>query len=347
MLETFSLDDLRLIRGIGAAGTLTGAARLLKVDHSTAFRRLGAMEVRLGAKLFERARDGYAPTPAGEAAITTGTRILAELADLERHLAGEDIRPSGSVRVTTTDTLVDVASPVLAALRTEHSGILVELVVANTFFTLTKREADIALRPAAAAPDRLVGRRLATVATAPYASCAYLKRSGRKPLAEYDWLGFEDSLDHLRSARWVSANLPKERIVLRADSLLALRSAVQAGLGVAALPCYLADPVPELRRVKAPLPDMEGSLWLLTHPDLRRVARVRTVLDFMAGALSRQRALIEGRDERKRVQDAWSSTRDGFPIGLQTRQAPAGSPRCRDQGHGGCERRHPHARSDS
>jgi DNA-binding transcriptional LysR family regulator len=293
MADTFSSDDLRLVRAIGAAGTLTGAARGLKVDHSTAFRRLCAIEVRLGAKLFERARDGYTPTSAGEMVIAAGERILAELVDLER-------RPSGIVRLTTTDTLVDVIAPALAALKTEHPGIIVELIVANTFFTLTRREADIALRPAAAAPEGLAGRRLATVATAPYASAAYLDRCGRKPLREYDWLGFEDSLGHLRSARWVSANLPEERIVFRADSLLALRSAAVGGFGVAALPCYLADPAAELRRVTTPLPDMEGSLWLLTHPDLRKVARVRTVLDFMADALSRQRGLIEGTTSQKR-----------------------------------------------
>jgi DNA-binding transcriptional LysR family regulator len=300
MPEALSPDDLRLVCAIGAAGTLTGAARLLKVDHSTAFRRLGAIEVRLGAKLFERAREGYTPTSAGEMVIAKGARILAELVDLERRLAGEDLRPSGSVRLTTTDTLVDVIVPALAALKMQHPDIIVELIVANTFFTLTRREADIALRPAVAAPEGLSGRRLATVATAPYASAAYLDRSGRKPLREYDWLGFEDSLGHLRSARWMSANLSEERIVLRADSLLALRSAAVAGFGVAALPCYLADPAPELRRVAAPLPDMEGSLWLLTHPDLRKVVRIRAVLDFMANALSRQRRLIEGTTSQAR-----------------------------------------------
>ena len=294
MAETFSPDDLRLVRAIGAAGTLTGAARRLKVDHSTAFRRLCAIELRLGAKLFERARQGYTPTSAGETVIAAGERILAELVDLERRLAGEDLRPSGIVRLTTTDTLVDVIAPALAALRIEHPDIIVELIVANTFFTLTKREADIAVRPAVAAPEGLAGRRLATVATAPYASAAYLERSGRRPLHEYDWLGFEDSLGHLRSARWMSANLSDERIVFRANSLMALRSAAEAGFGVAALPCYLADAAPELRRVATPLPDMEGSLWLLTHPDLRKVARIRTVLEFMADALSGQRGLIEG-----------------------------------------------------
>src|SRR5204863_9256740 len=85
----FTLDDLRLVRAIGAAGTLTGAARQLRLDHSTAFRRLGTVEKRLGARLFERARAGYTPTPAGEAALATATRILEELGEPERHLAGE------------------------------------------------------------------------------------------------------------------------------------------------------------------------------------------------------------------------------------------------------------------
>jgi DNA-binding transcriptional LysR family regulator len=298
MRETFSLDDLRLIRAIGTAGTLTGAARVLRIDHSTAFRRLGTIERRLGAKLFERARDGYTPTPAGEMAIATGAHVLAGLADLEQRLAGEDLRPTGTVRVTTTDTLVDLLAPALAELRADHPGIAVELTVANQFFTLTKREADIALRPAAEAPEQLVGRQLAKVATAPYASPIYLRRNGKKPLSEYHWLGFDESLSHLRSARWMAAHLPAERIVFRADSLLALRSAARAGLGVAALPCYLADNVPELRRVDAPVPEMEGALWLLTHPDLRKVARVRTALDVMAGALFKQRGLIEGREAR-------------------------------------------------
>src|SRR4051794_16437719 len=107
----FALEDLRLVRAIGEAGTLTVAAHRLGVDHSTAFRRLGAVEKRLGVHLFERARDGYTPTHAGEAAIAAAVRILD---DLEHRLAGEDLRPSGVVRLTTTDTLLELIAPILA-----------------------------------------------------------------------------------------------------------------------------------------------------------------------------------------------------------------------------------------
>jgi DNA-binding transcriptional LysR family regulator len=294
----FALDDLRLIRAIGEARSLTGASRRLAVDHSTAFRRLGAVETRFCAHLFERARGGYTPTLAGEAALAAATRILDDLGDLERRLAGEDLRPSGIVRVTTTDTLLELTAPIFVALRAERPEITIELVVANSFLTLTKRDADIAIRPAAAAPEILVARRLATLATAPYAAQTYLaRRPASTPLAAHDWIGFEESLAHLRSARWVDANVPNDRIVYRANSLLAVRAAARAGMGIAALPCYVGDPDPGLQRVHAPLPDMEVALWLVTHPDLRRVARVRMVLDFLARQLAKQRALIEGRSD--------------------------------------------------
>ncbi len=296
MPRTFALEDLRLVRAIGEAGSLTGAARRLAVDHSTAFRRLSALERQLGAQLFERARDGYTPTLAGEASIAAAGRILDDLEALERRLAGEDLRPSGTVRVTTTDTLLELTGAFFVELRALHPEITIELIVDNSFFTLTKRDADIAIRPVAAAPENLVGRRIAALATAPYAAPAYLARKPRRTeLTGHDWIGFEDSLAHLRSAHWLRARIAGERIVYRANSLLALRAAARAGMGVAALPCYLGDPDPGLRRVHAPLADMEVSLWLLTHPDLKRVARIRSVLDFLAERLGARRALIEGR----------------------------------------------------
>lgn len=295
MQDFFALDDLRLIRAISEAGTLTGAARRLSVDHSTAFRRLSGIEQRLGAHLFERARAGYTPTSAGEAAVAAAVRILDDLSELEFRLAGEDLRPSGIVRVTTADTFLELISPIIARLRAEHPEITIELVADNSFLTLTKRDADIAIRPAIAAPENLVARRLAAVATAPYAAPAYLARqSGPTNLAAHEWIGFDDSLSHLGSAKWLDTHVASDRIVCRVNSLLALRTAARAGMGAAALPCYLGDADPSLRRLHPPLKDMEVSLWLLTHPDLRRVARIRTVLDFVAGHLGEQRALIEG-----------------------------------------------------
>lgn len=287
-------DDLKLVFAIGTAGTLSGGARRLGIDHSTAFRRLGALEARLGVRLFDRARDGYAATPAGEAIIREAARFDETVDALERRLAGEDLRPSGTVRVTTTDTLLGVLAPVLARFRTRHPEITVDLVVANAFLSLTKRDADVAIRPTAEAPENLTGRRLAGVATALYAARDY-RIADRRSLTSESWIGLDESLSHLGSARWMAAEIAAERIVARADTLMAAHALTREGVGIAALPCYLADPDPRLKRVAPPIEAMASSLWLLTHPDLKRVARIRAFLDFSAAALTAERHAFEGR----------------------------------------------------
>src|SRR5215470_2859780 len=98
-------DDLRLVLAVYRDGTLSGAARRLGVTHSTVFRRLGAVEEQIGVRLFERFRDGYSPTPAGETAAAVAARLEDQVLTLERKLSGQDLRPSGIVRIATTDTL--------------------------------------------------------------------------------------------------------------------------------------------------------------------------------------------------------------------------------------------------
>ncbi|MPZ40519.1 MAG: LysR family transcriptional regulator [Rhizobiales bacterium] len=287
-------DDLKLVFAIGTAGTLSGGARRLGIDHSTAFRRLGALEARLGVRLFDRARDGYAATPAGEAIIREAARFDGVVEALERKLAGEDLRPSGTVRVTTTDTLLGVLAPELARFRTTHPGITVDLVVANAFLSLTKRDADVAIRPAAEVPENLTGRRLAGIATALYAGHDF-RLADRRSLANENWIGLDETLSHLGSARWMAAEVAPERIVARADTLMAAHALAREGVGIAALPCYLADPDPRLKRLSPPIDAMSSSIWLLTHPDLKRVARIRAFLDFIATALTAHRRAFEGR----------------------------------------------------
>jgi DNA-binding transcriptional LysR family regulator len=294
-------DDLRYVLAVASAGSLAGAARSLGVNHTTVLRRVGAFEQRLGLRLFERLPTGYVLTAGGEELIAAARHIDETVTTLQRKLAGKDLRLSGTIRMTTTDTLMGSVLPeILAEFRDSHPGIQVEIAISNLIFNLTKRDADVAIRPADHPPETLIGRRIAKIAFAIYGSPQYLSKHRAKDLAAHRWVAPDDSLAATSVAQWMRATLRDSEITLRADSLLALRQATQAGLGLAALPCYLGDTTPDLVRVHRPIAEMETGLWILTHEDLRHTARIRAFSDFVAHAFTRRRPLFEGAKARPR-----------------------------------------------
>jgi DNA-binding transcriptional LysR family regulator len=296
MNKSLDWDDLRLVLAVFREGTLSGAARRLDVTHSTVFRRLGTIEKKMGARLFERFRDGYAPTPAGETAAASAARLEDEVLTLERKLSGQDLRPSGTVRIATTDTLSAIVMRHLPAMRVLHPEIQLEIAISNAMANLTRREAEIAIRPTPEPPEILVGRRVAEIAHAIYGSRAYLSRRDGRDLSAHDWIGLDDALASTVIAQWMHENVRAAPIACRVDALPALRDAAIAGLGLALLPCYVGDLASGLRRVtpKA-LSEPRSALWLLTHDDLKRTARIRATMDFLAKALASERALLEGK----------------------------------------------------
>lgn len=288
-------DDLRYVLAVAEAGSLAGAARELRVNHSTVLRRIAAFEQQLGLRLFERLPTGYVLTAGGEELVAAARSIAGTVTELERRIAGQDLRLSGTLRITATDTLMGSILPeILAEFGEVHPGIALEVAVSNLMLNLTKRDADVALRTADNPPASLVGRRVGRIAFAIYAAPAYLARHDHADLAEHRWIGPDDTLAGTSVARWMQAKLGKSEIVLRADSLLAMQQAAVAGLGLVALPCYLGDSLPALACVRRPLPEMETGLWILTHEDLRAAARVRAFTDFAYGAFRKRRALLEG-----------------------------------------------------
>ncbi len=164
-----SWDDYRTVLAVSSARSLAGAADLLAVNQSTVFRRLGAMEERLGARLFERSRTGYSLTAAGEEMVKLAERMSEEIIDFERRLTGQDLRPQGEVRVTTNDTLVvHLLTPIFASFRKLYPEISLDVVVGNQSLNLSKRDADVAIRATSDPPETLVGRRLASIPWAIY-----------------------------------------------------------------------------------------------------------------------------------------------------------------------------------
>lgn len=280
-------DDLRVVRAIAETGSLSGAGRRLGLSHATVFRRLGAIEVRLGVRLFERARGGYSPTPAGEDLAATAVRVADEVLEVERRLAGQDLQPAGSLRVTTTDTLLfGLLSPIFTAFREAYPEIGLEVALSNNLFNLSRREADVAIRPAQDPPEALVGRKIGTIAQAVYGRADLLDEALEpRGLPSKSWVGPDETMGYRALERWMERQELQAACHYRLDSLLAIFAAVREGAGLAVLPCYLGDCAPELRRHGAAIPELATDLWLLTHPDLRRVARIRAFLDFVAGAI--------------------------------------------------------------
>jgi molybdate transport repressor ModE-like protein len=290
-------DDLRYALAVAEAGSLAAGARHLGVSHTTAMRRIAAFEARLGMRLFERLPGGYVPTAGGEELIETARRIGAAVTTLERRLTGSDLRISGTVRITTADTLAASLLPgILAEFRTAHPGIEVDVAVSNVFLNLTKREADIAIRPADDPQPGLFGRRLSSIGFAIYgaATLDIQPQPTAAALSQQPWIAPDDGLSSTAVGRWMPAALPDAKIAIRADSLVTMCRLAESGIGLAALPCYLGDRSPQLRRLTPPLETLRTGLWILTHQDLRRTARIRIFMEFVGNALQSQRRLIEG-----------------------------------------------------
>lgn len=288
--------DLQHVLAVADAGSVAKGAKALGVNHTTVLRRVAACERTLGVKLFARSPAGYALTAAGEEIAAAARAMQETVLSIERSVAGRDLRLTGTVRVTTSDTLAQSLMPAaLASFAVAQPAIALELTTTNVMANLTRRDADIAVRPTASPPPNLVGRRIAEVAIALYAAPSYLARiPARRPLDKHAWLAPDDSLASTTIAQWLRRELDIVP-VLRADTLTSLAHAAVAGLGVAALPCYLADRMLGLARVRGPIAEMATELWVLTHADLRGTARIRAVTDHLVSALSANRALIEGR----------------------------------------------------
>lgn len=296
-MPNIAWDDFRLIKAIADSGSLAAAGEALGLNHSTVFRRLNALEDNLGSRLFERARAGYVPTLAGEEMVVLASRMSDDVIDFERRVAGRDVKPSGELRVTTNDSLVaHLLTPLFGAFCRQCPDIKLDVVVENRALNLSNRDADVAIRATAEPSETLFGRRIAAINWCVYgpADMADLPRPV-SALADLPWIGFSAGLTSLPPARWLAKTMPHARVIYRLNTVLGLAQAVEAGIGIALLPCFIGDRTPSLTRVVSEVMSFDGALWLLTHPDLKNSARVRAFLEFMGKELARRRPLLEGR----------------------------------------------------
>jgi DNA-binding transcriptional LysR family regulator len=289
--------DLQFVLAVATRGSVAAAARALGVNHTTVLRRVQAFERSHGVRLFDRLPSGYVMTAAGEN-LLAGARSVAEMVDnLERRIAGQDLRLEGELRVTTTDTLMSsIMPPILADFQRRHPAVQLDVSVATELANLRRREADVAIRVTTSPPDMLVGRRICAVGMAIYHASTDLRPpADLSELLGEKWIDLADAFAETGVGRWMRANVHDDQVVLRTDDFIAMSRAAAAGIGLAALPVYLGDGMPDLQRASGVISlEPPPSLWILSHKDLRQTARVRAFSEFAGAALARERDRIEG-----------------------------------------------------
>ena len=277
-------DDLRVFVALARAGSLSAAARELRVSHATVGRRIAALEGVLGRTLFERRADGYLLT-------AEGAGVLELAADMEERAlgilrrAGQEAGLTGTVRLTAPEPLAErFLIPRLATLHRRHPGIALEVVSDPRSLSLARREADLAVRLARPREGELVTRRLASLAYGVYAA----------PDGDTSaWVGLDDSLAHLPEAQWLARHAAGARISLRANTLTGQLAAVRAGFGKALLPRGFADEEHGLIALPSPAPPPVREAWLVVHPDLKDVPRVRAVIDAVVAAFEEEQERLD------------------------------------------------------
>ena len=291
-MASLDWDDLRVALAVADAGSLAGAARLLNVNHTTALRRLDALEARLNTRLFERQRGGYVPTEAGELVAQEARGIAPRIDDIERRLLGRDLRLTGHVRLTTSFVAMAYLLPrPLAEFAGLHPGIELEVAESTELLDLSRRQADVALRLSHRVPEHWVGRTLGVAQYRVYAKRGAPGLPQRKTplpalLTDAPWISFEREPPN-RFGHWMLEHIAPQQVRLRVDMFNGIVAMLRTGLGIGVLPTFVAANEPGLLAVSALIDDLATPLWILTHPDLRRTARIQAVMQGLGDAVAR------------------------------------------------------------
>jgi DNA-binding transcriptional LysR family regulator len=280
--------DLEVTLALVRGGTLATAGERLGVDASTVFRSLQRIERGLGRALFDRTRSGYLATELATELAEHAERMEVALEAARSSVEAAPSQISGTVRITTTDTILHgLVAPALRSLQRVHPLLGYELHTGNELASLTRRDADIAVRATKRPPQHLVGKHVGPIRVALYAA----KRGGVRKFVDVeagksDWIAPDDALPEHPSVVWRKRRFPKVAPRYRVNSIHSVLELVALGLGVGIVPLFLADGRSDVVRLTEPLDECETELWLLTHPESRHLRRVGAVYSHLAQAMN-------------------------------------------------------------
>jgi DNA-binding transcriptional LysR family regulator len=278
-----SLTDLELLLALVRGGTLAGAAERLRLDTSTVFRSIKRLEQNLNERLFERSKQGYMPTELALELTAYAERIDSHLNEAREKVSHNCAEPSGVVSITTTDTIMHgLLLPVLSRFSTAYPKIDLQLLASNALANLSQRDADVAIRATKKPPENLVGLKLGIMQNAVYIHRSLLPGGRRKiNLDEMDWITLDDTLANHPSYTWWRQHYPKATSRFRCNSVMSVAGAIVNGMGVGVAPRFMMDGHPDVVIVDGPLDELKNDLWILAHPDIRHLQRVKLLFDFL------------------------------------------------------------------
>ncbi len=283
-------DDARIFLALESERTLRRAAKVAGVDQATVSRRLTALEHALGATLFLRTSSGYVLTPVGASVLQSAKAMERSAHDLLRQAQGTDRKLAGEVKVSATDSLAEeYVVPAIRQLQASHPDVCVHLAVSTQMVSLARREADIAIRNVRPENPDLVVRQLADWPVGLYACAEYLQRKGAPTesagFAGHDLVFYAPYLKR-EGAVLVGLDAAAGRVTATANSSLALRRLIAAGVGMGELPVPIAERDGLIRLFPALERPGGYGVWLVTHQDLRHTARLRAAIDAISGQFS-------------------------------------------------------------
>lgn len=288
-------DDARIFLAIARHGSFGAAAGRLGVNQSTVSRRLRALESALGARLVNRHTSGLSLTGAGQTLLGRVEAAAREFTAAEEGIAEHDNAMRGRLRITCTDNFAHrYLMPHFARFARDHPQISLAVYTRYQHLSLARREADVAIRTSDRPSGTLVGRRLFRFALAVYGAADFVAALPPDPdPADLPWIGWSNEA---YTRLMLTDHFPTAAIRHVGDSQLDITAMIRNGLGVGVTGCFSGDMDAGLRRVyPEPVTDARMDLWILSHPDLARVARVRAFKDYITRTMMADRDLFEGR----------------------------------------------------
>ena len=289
-------DDVRVFLAVARAGQILGAARRLGLNHATVSRRVAALEEALGAKLFQRLTTGTELTPAGQRFLPVAERMETDMIAARADLASEGDEIAGPVRIGAPDGFgVAFLAPRLGELTARHRDLTIQLVPVPRSFSLSRREADIAITVERPAEGRLVAGKLVDYTLGLYASKDYVERFGQPEtvdaLAGHRLIGYVPDLIINPSLDYANEFWREWETNYAISSALGQVEAVRSGAGIGILHTFIARSVRELVSIDVASP-IRRAYWLVYHESVRPMRRIQAVSSFISEVVEKERGLF-------------------------------------------------------